>query len=334
MIMPNNLGKALLWIFRPRVQDTTASSKVLKVQSGAGVDKFTVDIEGDVVCHDITASGSFTRSTDDFATGLTIATDAAAFATAGTLRIGTGGASNFTVSAAGAVVVGSTLQVTGVSTLTGGLTIGTGAFVVATTTGILTMTALANLNGGIAIDTNKFTVSAAGAVAVCTNKFTVSAAGAVLIASTVTANGAIAANAGLTSTTVAMTGILSGALSAVVAAASGTTSLTAAQSGATCVNTGTGATTTFQLPDAAAGLSFTFIENGDAVGEIRILPAAGDIIVGKTHAANDGTGIATAAGAGLKNTAATNVKGDFCKLVATDDGTWCMVAEAGVWAAI
>ena len=330
MIMPRNIGKALLWIFRPRVQDTTASSKVLKVQNGAGVDKFTVDIEGDVVCHDITASGSFTRATDDFATGLTVATNAAAFATAGSLRIGTAGASNFTVSAAGAV------GIAGLLTATGGISVAAGAFAVATTTGVQTSTALINANGGIAVNTDKFVVATStGDLSMTTNKFTVqSSSGNTLIAGTLTVTGALAANGGITTTSIAATGILSGFLRAIISAASGTTNLTAAQSGAKCVNTGTGSTTTFQLPAAAAGLAFTFIEAGNAAGEIRILPAAGDIIVGKTDASDTGTGIATASGAGIKNTGATNVRGDTCKLVAVDDTMWHMVNELGVWAAI
>lgn len=90
-------------------------------------------------------------------------------------------------------------------------------------------------------------------------------------------------------------------------------------------------TTTFTLPGALAGLWYSFVA-GSAAGEILINPASGDAIVGKTHGAENGAGIAPAAGTGIKNTAATNVVGDFCTLVALDTTTWYMVAVAGVWA--
>jgi hypothetical protein len=135
-------------------------------------------------------------------------------------------------------------------------------------------------------------------------------------------------------TAISMTGILSGALHTVVLASSGTVNLTAAQSGAICANQGTSGTTTFNLPSAAAGMKFKFVEAGNAAGELRIVPAAGDDIIGKTDASDTGTGIATSVGAGIKNTAATNVKGDFCILMAINDTDWVMVGEGGVWAAI
>jgi len=72
---------------------------------------------------------------------------------------------------------------------------------------------------------------------------------------------------------------------------------------------------------------------GHANSEILITPAAGDAIVGKTHGAQDATGLAPAAGTGIKNTAATNVVGDHCTLVALDTTTWYMTSVAGVWAA-
>jgi len=107
--------------------------------------------------------------------------------------------------------------------------------------------------------------------------------------------------------------------------------VTAAASGTMFVNTKGSATTTFTLPAAAAGLTYTFVE-GNAAGEILITPAAGDAIVGKIHAAQDGTALAPAAGTGIKNTAATNVAGDTITLVALDTTTWYAVAQTGLWA--
>lgn len=132
--------------------------------------------------------------------------------------------------------------------------------------------------------------------------------------------------------TLAMSGAVSGQRAIVVTASSGTTTLTAAQSGALVENTGTAATTTFSLPDATtAGLKFCFVENGDAAGELLIgTTVAAQGVVGKTHGAENGSGINSTSG--IKNTAATNVKGDFVCL--TSDGTrWVMTSVAGVWAA-
>jgi hypothetical protein len=105
----------------------------------------------------------------------------------------------------------------------------------------------------------------------------------------------------------------------------------AAASGTMYVSTESSGTITYTLPAAAAGLWYTFVA-GHADGEILITPATGDAIVGKIHAANDGTALAPAAGTGIKNTAATNVAGDTVTLVAVDGTTWYIVAQTGVWA--
>jgi hypothetical protein len=118
----------------------------------------------------------------------------------------------------------------------------------------------------------------------------------------------------------------------VISASSGTTALTAAQSGSIAVNTGTSSTTTFTLPAAAAGLNYCFVEDGNAAGELLVGVTGKNTVVGKTHGAEDGSGIATGASTGIKNTAATNVKGDFACLVALDTSTWLMYSVAGVWA--
>jgi hypothetical protein len=110
-----------------------------------------------------------------------------------------------------------------------------------------------------------------------------------------------------------------------------TETVDAAESGKVYVQTRTSTTVTYTLPAAVAGLQYTFV-CGHANSEILITPAAGDAIVGKTHGAQDATGLAPAAGTGIKNTAATNVVGDHCTLVALDDTTWYMTSVAGVWA--
>lgn len=113
--------------------------------------------------------------------------------------------------------------------------------------------------------------------------------------------------------------------------AAATEAVSASESGKVYVDTLGSGTTTFTLPAAAPGLTYTFVA-GSAAGEILINPQAGDAIVGKTHGAENGTGIAPAAGTGIKNTAATNVIGDHCTLVALDTTTWYMTSVAGVWA--
>lgn len=135
----------------------------------------------------------------------------------------------------------------------------------------------------------------------------------------------------LSQTGASISGTLAGRMT-VVSAASGTTALTTAQSGAIVRNTGTSGTTTFTLPTAAtAGLYYCFVEAGDAAGELLVNPQAAQSIIGKTHGAENGTGIATAGGTGIKNTAATNVKGDHTCLV-SDGTSWLMYSVAGVWA--
>lgn len=107
--------------------------------------------------------------------------------------------------------------------------------------------------------------------------------------------------------------------------------VTSAMSGRMFVNTKGATTTTFTLPAAEAGLTYTFVE-GNAAGEILITPATGDAIVGKIHAAQDGTALAPAAGTGIKNTAATNVAGDTVTITALDATTWYITSQTGLWA--
>jgi hypothetical protein len=129
----------------------------------------------------------------------------------------------------------------------------------------------------------------------------------------------------------AITGATVSAKSLTEAVTAETEVISAAETGKVYVQTRSSTTVTFTLPDAAAGLTYTFV-CGHADSEILINPQAADAIVGKTHGAENGTGIAPAAGTGIKNTAATNVVGDHCTLVALDGTTWYMTSVAGVWA--
>jgi len=127
---------------------------------------------------------------------------------------------------------------------------------------------------------------------------------------------------------------IAGALTAVLmteATTGETEAVSAAESGIVYVQTRSSTTVTYTLPEAAAGLTYTFV-CGHADSEILINVQTGDAIVTKTHASDDGAALAPAAGTGIKNTAATNVAGDQITLVALDAVTWYGVAQAGVWA--
>ena len=110
-----------------------------------------------------------------------------------------------------------------------------------------------------------------------------------------------------------------------------TEAVSATESGKAFIQTRSSTTVTYTLPAAAAGLTYTFV-CGHADSEILITPAAGDAIVTKIHAAQDGTALAPAAGTGIKNTAATNVAGDSITLVALDGTTWYGTSIIGLWA--
>lgn len=115
---------------------------------------------------------------------------------------------------------------------------------------------------------------------------------------------------------------------ALTATDAATLTLTNEDSGRVIIATKASATQTFTLPAASAGLEFTFV-CGHASGEILIDQAGSEVI--NTKAANAGAAIATAAGTGIKNTAATNILGDSVVLVS--DGTaWYTVNQSGIWA--
>lgn len=178
-LMAAGVGAKGLLIIQARPDQTTASTKLLSVRNAAGTEKVSADIEGDLVCNDLTVNGSFTLPSTNFASGLTINTDAAALASTGNLRIGTSGASKFTVAAAsGNTVVAGTADITGATTITGavvangGISGDSSTWSIADTTGVITTTGLANLNGGIAVDTSNFTVSGTTGAVVAAGGFT------------------------------------------------------------------------------------------------------------------------------------------------------------------
>lgn len=133
---------------------------------------------------------------------------------------------------------------------------------------------------------------------------------------------------------ISFTGAVTGGAGGALITTADTPTLSASQSGLTVIATKATATQVFTLPaaSAGAGLKFTFV-CGDAGGEINIDPGTGFNIIGKTHGAENGTGISVTNGADIKNTAASNVLGDFVTLVSDGVDTWYMTAVAGVWAA-
>jgi len=110
-----------------------------------------------------------------------------------------------------------------------------------------------------------------------------------------------------------------------------TRTLTADESGKLVIATLGSGTQTFTLPAATnEGCIFTF-KCGHASGEILIDPAGTDVIQSK--ATNDqGADITPAGGTGIKNTAATNVIGDYITLIADGVDTWRTVAQSGIFA--
>lgn len=110
-----------------------------------------------------------------------------------------------------------------------------------------------------------------------------------------------------------------------------TVTLTPDQSGRVCKATRASATQVFTLPAATEeGCVFTF-KNGHASGEILIDPAGTDTI--QVKATNDaGAEVTPAGGTGIKNTAATDVVGDYITLIADGVSQWNAIAQSGIWA--
>jgi hypothetical protein len=107
-----------------------------------------------------------------------------------------------------------------------------------------------------------------------------------------------------------------------------TATYTAEDSGRIVIATKSSATQTFTLPAVASGLEFTFV-CGHASGEILINPT-GSVVL-NIKASEGGAAVATAAGTGIKNTAASNILGDNITLIC--DGTaWYGIKQSGTWA--
>jgi hypothetical protein len=132
--------------------------------------------------------------------------------------------------------------------------------------------------------------------------------------------------------TTAFTGATTGVRAGVSVTSADTATYATTDSGLVVIATKGSDTQVFTLPAAATpGLQFTFV-CAHASGEMHVGVATGDNIIGKTHGAENGTGLVSTATTGLlKNTAGTNVVGDFCTLVSDGITTWYMVAVAGVW---
>lgn len=114
-----------------------------------------------------------------------------------------------------------------------------------------------------------------------------------------------------------------------------TIAVAAADTGKVYLATKSSATQTFTLPAVAAGLTYTFI-CGHASGEILINPTGSVVFTVTSFAAvgadADTAIVTTAAGTGIKNTAATNAIGDSVTLVSDGVGWYGIGITSGIWA--
>lgn len=109
-----------------------------------------------------------------------------------------------------------------------------------------------------------------------------------------------------------------------------TLTLTAEDSMAIVYATKTSATQTFTLPAATgSGMQVTFVA-GSAAGEILVNGGASDVF--NLKASEGGAAVATAAGTGAKNTAATNILGDSITFVDMATNNWTGIHQSGIWA--
>lgn len=130
----------------------------------------------------------------------------------------------------------------------------------------------------------------------------------------------------------AATNKIIGGLTPVVLVAAATETLTALDSGRITVATLASGTQTFTLPVAnVLGLDYTFV-NVTAAGEILVNPGNGTDIFQIKATVDQGASVVTAAGVGIKNTAATNVVGDSIRVISNGAGRWIMITQSGIWA--
>lgn len=109
------------------------------------------------------------------------------------------------------------------------------------------------------------------------------------------------------------------------------TALTAADSGKVFISSRTSTTQTWTLPSAAtAGIRFLWVTTS-AASEVLINPITGQTIQIKATV-DQGASVVTAAGTGIKNTAATNVVGDCIELISDGVTGWVGIRQSGIWA--
>lgn len=107
----------------------------------------------------------------------------------------------------------------------------------------------------------------------------------------------------------------------------------AANNGAVFITNRTSTITTYVLPAAqVAGLNFRFVL-GNVGTELLVNPAGTDTISIKGANTATAANITTAAGAGIKNTAATHILGDTIELCSDGVSQWFMTNQSGTWAA-
>lgn len=108
-------------------------------------------------------------------------------------------------------------------------------------------------------------------------------------------------------------------------------SVSSGQSSTVFVNMRGSTTQTLTLPAAATGgMVFTFIADS-AASETLINGVTGDIFSIKATG-DAGASVVTAPSTGIKNTAATNVKGDNITLISDGGTNWYGFAQSGIWA--
>ncbi len=117
---------------------------------------------------------------------------------------------------------------------------------------------------------------------------------------------------------------------AVLSTNAATETLTATDSGRITVCTRTSTTQVFTLPVAAAGLTYQFVTTS-AASEVLLNPGNATDVFQIKATVDQGASVVTAAGVGIKNTAATNVVGDSIWIVGVV-GIWIMIGQSGIWA--
>ena len=119
-------------------------------------------------------------------------------------------------------------------------------------------------------------------------------------------------------------------LRAVTSTAAATLTVTPEDSFRVILATRSSATQVFTLPAATgSGVETVFI-CGNAAGEILINAGASDVF--NLKASEGGAAVATAAGTGCKNTAASNVRGDRISVVDVAVNDYTAVNQSGIWA--